>query len=223
MSRLFITPREIDFFNDIAKEVVKDISMMKIYYYSISVEKSDVHDVYDEAINKVFERPVLVDALVEWQPEDVRTNEFGSEEISKIDVYIQSRDLLDKGIRLSEGDFFSYGDIFFEVQSYTVMNKIYGEVEFTGGVKLHGQSARMTQFDAPVFGPTDEEYSDGDAHQDPTYQQRGFADNQEGPTGDVRDLQKRGVLDAPLTGPSEISPRGTLTGSANSSFYEDQC
>ena len=222
MARLFVTPREIDFFNDIAKEITKDIVMQRIYYYAVSVEKSDVHDVYDEAINKVFERPVLIDALVEWRPEDVRTNVFGTEEVSKINVYVQSRDLLDKGIRVSEGDFFSYGDIFFEIQTFTVMNKIYGEIEFTGGVKLHGQSARKGQFDAPVFGPTDEEYSDGDALQDPNYQQRGFADNQAGVTGDVRDLQKRGVLDPPLTGPSEISPRGSLSGSANSSFYDDQ-
>ena len=36
MARLFITPREINFINDLAKEIVKDVIGQKIYYFSIS-------------------------------------------------------------------------------------------------------------------------------------------------------------------------------------------
>ena len=36
MSRLFITPREINFINDVAKELVKDVAGQKIYYFPIS-------------------------------------------------------------------------------------------------------------------------------------------------------------------------------------------
>ena len=46
MSRLFITPREIDFINDVAKEVLKDVAGQKIYYFPISEVKTRVHDVY---------------------------------------------------------------------------------------------------------------------------------------------------------------------------------
>ena len=64
MARLFITEREMNFINDIMKEVVKDVIGQKIYYYSISEIKSRVHDVYEEAPNKIFENPIELDALV---------------------------------------------------------------------------------------------------------------------------------------------------------------
>ena len=51
-------------------------------------------------------------------------------------------------------------------------------------------------------------------------QQRGFEENRLGKTGDVRDLQKKGILDAPLTGPAEVSPKGTDT-KAGSAFYDE--
>ena len=41
MGRLFITQREINFINDIAKEVVKDVIGQKIYYFPISEIKSN--------------------------------------------------------------------------------------------------------------------------------------------------------------------------------------
>ena len=43
MARLFLTPREINFMNDIAKELVKDVIGQKIYYFPKSEVKSRVH------------------------------------------------------------------------------------------------------------------------------------------------------------------------------------
>ena len=54
MARLFITPREINFINDIGKEIVKDVVGQKIYYFPISEVKSKVHTLYEEAIDKIF-------------------------------------------------------------------------------------------------------------------------------------------------------------------------
>ena len=51
------------------------------------------------------------------------------------------------------------------------------------------------------------------------YQQRGFAENQEGVTGDIRELQKKGVLTAPITGPAEISEKGDPE-NVGSAFYD---
>ena len=57
MSRLFITPREINLINDLAKEIVKDVVGQFIYYYPISTTKSNVHEIYEESPKKVFENP----------------------------------------------------------------------------------------------------------------------------------------------------------------------
>ena len=55
MARLFITQREIDFIHDTAKEIIKDVIGQKIYYFPVSEIKSNVHDVYEETPEKVFE------------------------------------------------------------------------------------------------------------------------------------------------------------------------
>jgi len=219
MARLFISEREIDFINDIAKEIVKDVIGQKIYYFAISNIKSNVHDVYEESPDKIFENPICIDALVKYSPQDVRTNRFGSEEYYTIECYIQYRDLLDKQIAVHEGDFFSYGDTFFEVIKAPKSDVIFGQVEHKTYVTLTGKQSRKGQFLSKIFGPTSEQYSDEDAIQTTFVQQRGAKENRLGETGDVRDMQKKGILDAPLSGPAEVSPRGD--NGSRSSFYDE--
>ena len=221
MGRLFITPREINFINDVAKEVVKDIIGQKIFYFPVSEIKSKVHDVYEESPDKVFENPIEIDCLVKYQPQEIRTNRFGSEEYYTIEAYIQSRDLLDKGIDVQEGDFFSYGTTFFEVIKGPATDIIFGQIEHKKYITVTGKQSRKGQFLSKVFGPTSEEYTDDDAVQDTFIQQRGFKENDNGPTGDVRELRKQGVLDAPITGPKEVSSKGDLT-NVGSSFYDEE-
>ena len=54
MSRFFITQREINFINDLTKELIKDVIGQKIYYFQISEIKSNVHDIYEEAPEKIL-------------------------------------------------------------------------------------------------------------------------------------------------------------------------
>ena len=133
MARLFITPREIDLISDITKEVVKDVVGQKIYYYPISDTKSKIHEVYQESPEKVFDNPIEINCLVEYQETQVTTNRFGSEQFYNITVFIQNRDMIDKEIKLHTGDFFSYGTVFFEVIQMIVLDNIYGQTEYTAG------------------------------------------------------------------------------------------
>lgn len=221
MGRLFITPREIDFINDLNKELMKDVIGQKIYYYNISLAKSQVHDVYAESVEKIFERPVEIEALVHWEPEDVRTGKFGSEEYTRIEAFLHQRDLVDREIKVTEGDYFSYGTQFFEITSVRTSHNIYGQVEYTGGLRLVGREARKTNFLAKLNGPTDESLTDADAIQKQFVQQRGFNENIIGKTGDTRALQDKGVLEAPITGPGEVSVRASSGSNAGSSFYDE--
>jgi len=221
MARLFITPREIDFINDTAKELVKDVIGQRIYYFQISEIKTNVHDVYEEAPEKIFETPIAIDALVKYEPQTIKTNRFGSEEYYSIEVYIQKRDLIDKGVKILEGDFFSYGTVFFEVITAPDSQNIFGEIEYKSFITVKGKQARAGQFVSKVFGPTSEEYTDTDAVQETFVQQRGFKNNRLGSTEDVRDLRKKGVLDEPISGPSEVSRRG-IAGKTGSSFYDEK-
>ena len=226
MSRLFLSPREIDFINDLTKEVIKDVVGQKIFYYAVQVKATKIHDVYEEAMNKVFAQPIEIDARVDYQPEENRVNRFGVEDFYTIDVYLHYRDLLDKNIDVQQGDYFSYGTTFFEIVQMTYDTTIYGQIEHSMGIKIVGKQAREGQISKTPNGPTDEQYTDKGAVQETFAQQRGFAENQLGKTDDVRSLQAKGVLTKPITGPAEVSEKGgngskDEIGIIDSSFYDE--
>ena len=97
MARLFLTPREINFMNDIAKELVKDVIGQRIYYFPISEVKSRVHDIYEESVDKIFENPIEIDCLVKYIPQEITTNEFGFEEYSAIEAMFNPETCWTKG------------------------------------------------------------------------------------------------------------------------------
>jgi hypothetical protein len=212
MARLFIGARELAFISDITKELTKDVSGQKIYYYRISAERTHTHSVYDEAVAKVFDPPIEIECLV-GQPEySTASTTFSVEMTSTIEAFVQRRDLLDKGIEVTVGDFFTYGEVLYEIAKVEPMRSIFGQVEHKDGVKLTGTYARQGQLSVKPHGPTEEGRSDADAVQDEFVQQRGQAENRLGPTADERALIENGTLDPPITGAKEVSRRaGTRT------------
>lgn len=195
MARLFITPREIAFINDIAKEFTKDIVGQVIFYYPVSTLKTRVHPVYDEAVQKIFENPIKVDVLA-GQPEwETRTNIFGSEQSNKIEIFISARDLLDKGYEVSEGDYFIYGESVYEIVTALNIANIYGQSEYNVGFKIEARMARKGQFDLDFFKKILEDNNVNylaSSAQKVFQQQRGLDQDLEGkPTGDKRQMRKR--------------------------------
>ena len=222
MARLFITPREIDLISDLTKEIIKDVTGQKVFYYRVREDLTNIHDVYEESPDKVFDQPVEIEARVEYQPEELRTNKFGSEAFYTINVFFHERDLLDRDIEVRTGDYFSYGDTFFEITSAVVESNVYGQIEHSIGTKVVGKQARIGQIDMVPLGPTSESYTDDDAVQNTFVQQRGFDENKLGKTEDKRQLQSDGKLEKPvISTPAEVSPKGDSEG-ISSSFYGDE-
>ena len=212
MSRLFITPREIDFIADLTKEITKDVIGDVIYYYKVREDVSDVHDVYEEAQDKVFDPPVEIDARVQWNPKEVRTDRFGHEGVYTTEAYVHYRDMIDRGIKLEEGDYFSYGDNYFEITSIVYDKVIFGQVEHISGYTLKGKQARMGQINVKrPIGPTEEIYSDPDGIKRTFKQQRGSAE-----TGDHREMVAQGKVDDTTHVRQEVKEDTN-----SSSFYGD--
>ena len=211
MARLFITPREIDFIADLTKEVTKDVIGDVIYYYKVREDVSEVHDVYEEATEKIFDPPVEIDARIQWNPREIRTNRFGYEGVYTTEVYIHYRDMIDRAIKLEEGDYFSYGDNFFEITSITYDKVIFGQVEHISGYVLKAKQARKGQINVKPHGPTEEIYSDPEAIKDTFQQQRGDASK-----GDKRILVDQGKVDSTTHVKQQVKKDST-----SSSFYGD--
>jgi len=213
MARLFITPREIDLISDLTKEIHKDVIGQVIYYYPVREDVTKVHDIYEEAIDKVFDPPIEIDARLEWQPKDISTDRFGHHSSYNITAYLHYRDVIDRGLEIREGDYFSFGDNFFEILSTQYDSTVYGQIEHYTGYVLMGKTARKGQIDVRPIGPTEEIYTDADAVQEGFLQQRGDADK-----GDKRELVSDGVIPAPETGAKKVKK----VGSSKSSFYGDE-
>jgi hypothetical protein len=219
MARLFITPREMNFISDITKECISDVVGQFIVYYPISEQKTQTHDVYNESAEKIFDNPIKIPALVDMPVQKNTTGKIGFEQNWTLEAYVQHRDMIDKGIQIAVGDFFTYGAIAYEIVGVNFIRNIYGQTEHVDGIKLVGQNSRESQFKlTKIVGPTYEDYSDKDAVQQTFVQSRGFAENSEGPTGDVRDLRK--VIGEPISGPAEVSKKGD-PGDVGSAFYDE--
>ena len=221
MPRLFIGPREQIFISDLTKELVKDVNGQKIYYYAVSETKTRAHPVYGEAPQKVFEPPVEIEALVAPPEFGATTTGFGVDQTFKIEAYVQWKDLIDKKISVETGDFFTYGEILYEISSVNFMRPIYGQIEHKDGVKVIGVRARQGQLKVRPIGPTDASRSDPGAVQEEFYQQRGERGNAQGPTNDRREMIENGPLEPALTGPREISHVGGGPGGRRASFYDE--
>jgi hypothetical protein len=189
MPRLFVTQREVDFFNDIGKEIVKDVIGQQITYWAVSTLKTKVHPVYNEAVKKIFENPIRVDALVGQPNWETKMTNFGPEQTNKLEVFLQARDLEQKDIVISEGDYFTYGEQAYEIVSCVIINNFFGQVEHDIGFKVTGLLARVGEFDPQKFYKPDSETKVPTPT--PFEQQRGFKENVEGPTGDIRDVRER--------------------------------
>lgn len=218
MARLFITPREIDLISDLTKELVKDVRGQKIYYYGVREDLTEIHDVYEESREKVFNPPVELEAGVEWQPAKITTNKYGSEEVYTIIVYLHARDLMDRDVVVYVGDYLSYGTEFYEITSVLYEKTVYGQIEHITGYKVTAVQARKGVIDNSTNGPSAEDDLDADAIQKRFVQQRGYAENQLGETADKRQLVEDGKLDPGLTGPKEVNLQGT---EPTSHFYGD--
>lgn len=221
MPRLFIGDRELKFISDITKELIKDVCGAVIFYYPISELKTVAHDIYNEAVQKVYDNPIEIDALVSANFHEATTvDTFGMDAQYKLEVFLQWRDLVEKGIDVNFGDFFSFSNNFYEITERQFIKNIYGMVDQRDGVRIVGTKARDGQFKAPLLGATD--IADIDGKQEHFVQQRGFAENIDGKTNDVRELVRDGVLDLPDEGPREVSPRGDQNAKGSSFYDEDE-
>lgn len=217
MSRLYVSGRDLNFISDISKEIVKDVIGQQIILYPISELKTLTHDVYGEAVKKIFDKPIALDAIVDAQLEiENQTTGFGFDKKYKVELFLHSRDLIHKGINVNVGDFFKYSNVFFEITQVQSLTKVFGIPEQSNGIKVTATNARQGQIDELMRGPTDIKYADEDAVQDTFVQQHGDEDD------DKRDLVDNGVIER-IDNAREVSPKGGQFDNSNngSSFYGD--
>ncbi len=115
---LFTGKKERDLVKKINDEIIERVIGQTIMYYPISLEHTNFHPLYGEAINKTFLPPVRVHALVQWQGIESTNTNIGIDKRSSIDVFFHKRRLTeDQDLFVREGDFVLYGTFLYEILS----------------------------------------------------------------------------------------------------------
>jgi len=146
---LFLGKKERDLVKQVNDELVERVIGQQILYYPISIENTDFHPVYGEAIQKNFLNPIRIHALVEWKGYETESTNLGIDRKSKITVHFHKRRLVeDQNLFVREGDFVSYGDEYYEIVSLNEPKQIFGQVQHKMEITAECIKAREGLFDA---------------------------------------------------------------------------
>ena len=127
---LFTGKKEKDFVKQVNDEIIESVVGQTIVYYPISLEHTNFHDVYGEAVDKNFLNPVRVYAMVKYESQNTTTTPLGVDRIEKISVMFHKRRLTeDQDLFVREGDFIQYGNHLYEILSLTEPKWLFGQVD----------------------------------------------------------------------------------------------
>ena len=114
---LFFNSKERDLVKQVNDELIERVIGQQIMYYPISLEHTNFHPLYEEAIEKTFLPPIRVHALVEFEGISTKYKQsVGLDKQASIKVHFHKRRLTeDQDLFVREGDFVLYGKIFYEI------------------------------------------------------------------------------------------------------------
>ena len=146
---LFTGKKERDLVKQVNDELAERVIGQTVLYYPISIEHTDYHPIYGEAIEKNFLNPIRVYALVEWKGYETETTNLGVDRLSKITVNFHKRRLTeDQDLFVREGDFVLYGENFYEIVTLNEPKQLFGQINHLLEISAECVKSREGLFDA---------------------------------------------------------------------------
>ena len=146
---LFTGKKERDLVKQVNDELIERVIGQQVLYYPISLEHTNFHSLYGEAIKKTFLPPIRVYALVEWQGHETTTTNYGVDRRSSLTVHFHKRRLTeDQDLFVREGDFLLYGSFHYEIVNLNEPRQIFGQVDHKMEITAACIRARKGLFDA---------------------------------------------------------------------------
>tara|TARA_R100000455_G_C6189741_1_gene64404 strand:- start:89 stop:586 length:498 start_codon:yes stop_codon:yes gene_type:complete len=145
---LFFNNKERDLVKQVNDELIERVIGQQIMYYPISLEHTNFHPLYEEAIEKTFLPPIRVHALVEWGgTELLETTGYGLDKTSTITVHFHHRRLTqDQDIFVQEGDFVAYDKKLYEIVRSYKPRYLFGQDGFYVEISANCIEARSGVF-----------------------------------------------------------------------------
>lgn len=146
---LFTGQKEKDLVKQVNDELIERVIGQTILYYPISLEATNFHPLYGEAIRKTFLPPIRVHVLVDWEGFKQTTNNFGVDNRPSITIKFHRRRLVeDQQLFVRVGDFALYGDNYYEIVSLNEPKQLFGQNENRFEIEAKCIKARESTFDA---------------------------------------------------------------------------
>jgi hypothetical protein len=127
---LFLGQKERNLVKQVNDELLERVIGQPILYLPVSMEYSNFHPLYGEAIEKCFLPPVRVYVLVDFEAIETTTENFGLDKMHTINVKFHERRLHeDQNTYVREGDYIQYGHTFYEIVTLTEDRPLFGQVD----------------------------------------------------------------------------------------------
>ena len=127
---LFFGKKERDLVKQVNDELIERVIGQTILYYPISIEHSDFHPLYGEAIEKNFLPPIRVYVLIDWNGNETTSTSYGLDRIYNLTCHFHKRRLTeDQDLFVREGDFVAYGKNFYEIVKLEEPKELFGQVD----------------------------------------------------------------------------------------------
>ena len=145
---LFLGQKERNLVKQVNDELIERVIGQTIVYYPISMEHTNFHSLYGEAIKKTFLPPIRVQALVEWQGTSTTMSGYGLDKTGTINVHFHKRRLTeDQDVNVQEGDFVLYGDKLYEIVTLAQPRELFGQTAHKVEISATCIEARSGVFD----------------------------------------------------------------------------
>ena len=146
---LFVGDKERKLVRQVNTELIENVVGQVVAYYPISLEHTNFHPVYGEAIEKTFLDPVRVYARVETLPAVVTHDMKGYDKRPQISVYFHRKRLTqDQDLFVRVGDFLYYDGDYYEIVSTTGSKRLFGQADQKYEITAQCIKAREGVFNA---------------------------------------------------------------------------
>lgn len=148
---LFVGKKERDLTKQVNDELIERVIGQTLIYYPLSIEHTNFHPLYGEAIKKSYTRPIVIKALINWGGEDTVTNSYGIDRSNNITVRFHRRRLTeDQDLFIREGDIIFYGLRFYEIVKLKEAKLLFGQVDHKFEIEATCKSVREGFFNEPI-------------------------------------------------------------------------
>lgn len=150
-SPMFLGKKERDLTKQVNDELIERVIGQTLIYYPISLEHTNFHPLYGEAIQKTYSRPIVIKALVKWEGEETYTSTYGLDKSNNITVNFHRRRLTqDQDLFVREGDIIFYGLRFFEIVKLKEPRLLFGQADQKFEIQATCKGVRQGFFEEPI-------------------------------------------------------------------------